>query len=118
VSVSNWANADQISYRAYDNVHNFRQARIPFAMIPLDQFFMVAFTTEGTTTRSYLDGTLVEADNTADPCAIVPTANPLHMGKATWIPSTDAFVSGTLDRIRIYDRALTGAQLFARWQAR
>jgi glucose/arabinose dehydrogenase/PKD repeat protein len=69
----------------------------------------LALTSDGTTMRIYVDGVQVGA---AAVSGVLPnTAGPLRIaGNAIW---NDEFFDGTIDDVRVYDRALSQAEVLA-----
>ena len=60
----------------------------------------------------YLDGTLVNS-SPIDPQAITSTKSDLYFGRRPYIPSYEQLFNGSLDDIRIYNRALSAAEIQA-----
>ncbi len=75
--------------------------------VGFNQWYHIAFTYDGSNIRSYLNGVL--QNTTAATGTIATNDNSLRIG---WYNSTPNY-DGTLDNIRIYDQALTAAQIVA-----
>ncbi|MFN8178787.1 MAG: DUF4038 domain-containing protein [bacterium] len=85
----------------------------PYRMSPAPGVWThVAFTYDGSTVRGYLDG--VEALSVADASSLVPRGHSLRLGVDG---AYQQFFDGSLDDLRIYDRALTAAEVRATMQA-
>ena len=75
--------------------------------LPTGAWTHVAVTFDGSALRIYVDGTLVTTRTGASPPPV--STNPLRIGgDAVW---SDEFFDGSLDEIRVYDRALTAAEI-------
>jgi len=79
------------------------------ATLPLNEWHHVASTSDGAKIRQFVDG--VQVDSTAFVYAIVPDTRPLLIGADT--PGSFEVFNGRIDEVRIYDRALTGAEIGA-----
>jgi hypothetical protein len=66
----------------------------------------VAYTYDGTTVKGYVDG--AEALVETDPSSLVPRGHSLRLGVDG---AYQQFFNGSLDDLRIYSRALTGAEI-------
>jgi hypothetical protein len=77
------------------------------ADVPLDAWSHVALTFDGAHMRLYVDGRLVATGATAEPLA---SEGPLEIGCASVYGNEDHF-EGRIDEARIYDRALTEAEV-------
>jgi concanavalin A-like lectin/glucanase superfamily protein/Big-like domain-containing protein len=76
--------------------------------LPLNAWSHIASTYDGTNLRFYVNGTLAATKATTG--AMPNTANPLRIGgNAVW----GEYFSGLIDEVRIYNRALTEAELKA-----
>ena len=83
-------------------------ANLTFGALPSGGFQHVAVVADGTTVQAFLDGApLGAAQNAAMPAVSAP----LQIG--AWINGSGAsdFFSGTLDEVRVYNRALTAAEI-------
>ena len=81
--------------------------------LPLNAWSHIASTYDGANLRFYLNGTLAATKATTG--AMPNTANPLHIGGNTvW----GEYFSGLIDEVRIYNRALTAAELTADMNAK
>jgi glucose/arabinose dehydrogenase len=78
------------------------------AALPLNAWSHLAATYDGTNLRFYVNGALVTTKATTG--AMPNTANPLRIGgNAVW----GEYFSGLIDEVRVYNRALTEAELKA-----
>ena len=76
------------------------------AALPLNTWSHLAMTFDGTTMRLYVDGTQVATR--AQPGPVAASTGALRIGgNAVW----GEWFSGRLDEVRLYDRALTAAQV-------
>ena len=76
------------------------------ASLPLNTWSHLAATYDGATLRLYINGTQRATRAVTGP--ILTSANPLKLGgNAVW----GEFFAGRLDEVRVYDRALTQAQI-------
>lgn len=76
--------------------------------LPLNTWSHVAVTYDGATIRTYVNG--VQVGTKAQTGALVSSTQPLRFGgDAVW----PEWFQGTLDEIRVYDRALTAAEIGA-----
>ena len=76
--------------------------------LPLNAWSHVASTYDGTNLRFYLNGALIATKATTG--AMPNTANPLRIGgNAVW----GEYFAGLIDEVRVYNRALTEAELKA-----
>jgi hypothetical protein len=82
------------------------------SMLPLNAWSHVAATFDGSALRLYVNGTLV---NTLSlPGSLMTTAGPLRIGgNAPSIPFGGQFFNGAIDEIRVYNRALSQADIQA-----
>jgi hypothetical protein len=76
------------------------------AVLPLNTWSHVATTHDGTTIRTYVNG--VQVGTQAQTGALVTSTRPLRFGGDSVWPE---WFKGSLDEIRVYDRALTAAQI-------
>jgi hypothetical protein len=76
--------------------------------IEAGRWYHVAFTYDGATLRTYVNGTLENAGPSA--LALLDTASPLLF--ARWFPAEQYF-GGVLDDVAVYTYALSGAQIAA-----
>jgi glucose/arabinose dehydrogenase/PKD repeat protein len=80
---------------------------------PSGQWTHLALTYDGTTESLYVNGTLVAARPGVPPATA--SNDPLRIGgDAVW---SDEFFNGLIDEVRVYDKALTAAQVSADMQA-
>jgi hypothetical protein len=78
------------------------------AALPLSAWSHLAATYDGTNLRFYVNGALITTKATTG--AMPNTANPLRIGgNAVW----GEYFSGLIDEVRVYNRALTEAELKA-----
>jgi fibronectin type 3 domain-containing protein len=78
------------------------------AAIPVNTWTHLATTYDGTTLRQYVNG--VEVSSRAVSGTIEVNAKPLRIGGNTY---AGQFFQGLIDEVRIYNRALTGAEIQA-----
>jgi hypothetical protein len=76
--------------------------------IVLNQWIHYVGTYDGTTAKIYVNGTLNRSDPWASG-AITSNANPLGIGAS--VAGPDGFFPGSLDDVRIYNRALTASEV-------
>jgi PKD repeat protein len=76
------------------------------AVLPLNAWSHVATTYDGSTIRTYVNG--VQVGTQAQTGSLVTSTRPLRFGGDSVWPE---WFKGSLDEIRIYDRALTAAQI-------
>ncbi len=83
------------------------------AALPLNAWSHLASTYDGTNLRFYVNGALITTKATTG--AMPNTANPLRIGgNAIW----GEYFSGLIDEVRVYNRALTAAELTADMNAK
>ena len=76
--------------------------------LPLNTWSHLAITIDGTALRLFVNGTQVKS--TAASGTLTPSANPLRIGGNTvW----GEYFSGKIDEVRIYNRALSAAEIKA-----
>ena len=76
--------------------------------VPLDQWTHLAATSDGTTLRLYVDATLVSS--TAAAGSLQASTGPLRIGgNSVW----SEWFTGVIDEVRIYERALSAAEIAA-----
>jgi hypothetical protein len=76
------------------------------AVLPLNTWSHVATTYDGTTIRAYVDG--VQVGTKAQSGALATSTQPLRFGGDALWPE---WFKGSLDEIRVYDHALTAAEI-------
>ncbi len=105
VYLSDYLNYDWAVYRfaLSTSVHS-QMNNINFSSLPLNQWFNLVYSTDLDTTKSYLNGQLMNTFVSSSQIGV--NANPLLFGKSNLGLSTDAFYNGLLDDIRIYNRPL------------
>ncbi len=79
------------------------------SIIPLNTFTHVAITYDGTTIRFYVNGVAAGTSAVGTPFN-TNAANALRMG-VNALPSNDEFFGGRLDEVRVYNRALSAADV-------
>ena len=118
-SLSSWRSAlmketpTDISYAIYANTSGNRYAGIAGAyevdgrsQLPLNTWSFVAVTYDGATIRVYLNGTQISTSNRTTTMPV--TAQPLRIGgDSQW----GEYFNGLIDNIRIYNRALSAAEI-------
>lgn len=74
-------------------------------------FVHVVGTSDGTNSSIYVNGQLISSGQTCfpGPCSITPTEHPLTIG--AWPISHDMKFKGTIDELRIYNRALSETEI-------
>jgi hypothetical protein len=99
--ISDFSNVDNAVYRyANSSTVSSQGTAVPFASLPIGQWFHLCFTTDLTTTKAYLNGQLYQTYTMYSPIGI--TNNPLVFGNSVSAPTYAPFV-GKLDDIRIYN---------------
>jgi hypothetical protein len=81
---------------------------VSFGAVPAGAWRHVALTYDGTTLRAYLDGVQLGASATV---AISATSATLQLGAWMFGGSSYDFLSGSIDEVRVYARALTPAEI-------
>lgn len=82
--------------------------------LPLDTYSQVAMTFDGTVLRLYVNGyDVATGSSPVEP--IVQVTTPLTIGEPAYTQASD--FAGAMDELAIYDKALTGAQIMAHYQA-
>ena len=83
-------------------------ANLTFGAVPSNSWQHIALVSDGTTVRAYREGTQLGTTQNATLAAVTA---PLQVG--AWIDGSGNadFFSGTLDEIRVYNRALTAAEV-------
>ncbi len=99
------ANGDlQLHY--YDTAPGFRFLRVGQTVWRADEWHMVTATKDAAGHKIYLDGVLKNSDtNTRDDN--YNTTRMISLGARGWTNPKVAFFNGTLDDVRVYNRALT-----------
>ena len=105
VFLSDFSNVDWAVYRFGESAAVSSQANnINFSSLPLNQWFNLTYTTNLDTTKSFLNGILM---NTFISTSLIGfNTDSLLFGKSNQGFSTDDFYNGLLDDIRIYNRPL------------
>jgi hypothetical protein len=80
-----------------------------FGALAANTWYYLTATYDGETLRAYRDGVLITA-NTSPSGPTDAEATPLTLGK---YPSRERYFAGTIDDVRIYDRALSAAEIAA-----
>ncbi|MDA0168687.1 hypothetical protein OJ998_06280 [Solirubrobacter taibaiensis] len=110
--------SDQLAYALYANTDASRPSGNVFTTqdnglagpnpLPADRWSHVATTFDGTTLRLYVNGVEVSSMPVTGPIKV--SSGALRMGgNAVW----GEWFNGTLDEVRVYNRALSGAELMA-----
>jgi len=82
---------------------------IPFSAIPLNIYFQIVFTYDGTSNKAYLNGKLYHSQD--NPGGNAGGNNePLLIGFANWSSDSRHF-KGIIDEVRIYNRALSELEI-------
>jgi hypothetical protein len=71
-----------------------------------NQWNFIAFTYNGSHMKSYLNGVLI--NTTSSTLSLISTGTPLRLGR---ISNGASFFNGTIDEVRIYNRALTEEEI-------
>jgi hypothetical protein len=71
------------------------------------QWYFAAYTWDGDTIRVYVNGELIDSKQYSIPPTV--DSHPLELGRHT--PGNTEYLDGTLDDVRIFDRALTGDEI-------
>ena len=83
------------------------------------QWTHVAFVSDGSAMSIYLNGELDAS--TSAPAQIYSSNRPIHIGawnaKEVGYPSFDTFFNGTIDEVKIYNKALSSAEIQADYEA-
>jgi hypothetical protein len=104
--ISDFSNVDNIVYRYAESASSSSQGTaIPFANVPLNQWLHICFTTDLTTTKTYVNGILFQTYTQFSTIGI--TTNPLLFGKNSGVTTTSSPFNGNLDDIGIWNRPLT-----------
>jgi hypothetical protein len=112
VFLSNFTNLNKAVYRfAQSGAVSSQANNINFSSLPLNQWFNLTYTTDLNTTKSYLNGSLMNTFVSASTIGV--NTNPLLFGKSNQAFSNDAFYNGLLDDIRIYNRPLDSTEVTA-----
>lgn len=90
------------------------QANFTTALSP-GTWYYITGTYDGTTVKVYVNGSLQGSGSQAISGMIVNGTSPLRIGYPT--SSNVGYFKGAVDDVRIYDRALTGAELTALYQS-
>lgn len=108
--ISDFTNVDNIVYRyGQSSTISSQGTAIPFANLPINQWFNICFTTDLTVTKTYINGIHFQTFTQYSPIGI--NANPLIFGNTNIVNSTNAPYNGNLDDIRIYNRPLDSAEV-------
>jgi hypothetical protein len=108
--ISNYSSVNEMVYRFASTAGSSSQGTsVPFANIPLNQWFHVCFSTDLTNTKAYINGNLFLTY--VHYAQIGTTTNPLKLGVRNGAPSTSAPYNGNLDDFLIFNRALNTCEI-------
>ena len=108
--ISNYNNVNEMLYRYAATAGSSSQGTsVPFANIPLNQWFHVCFSTDLTNTKAYINGNLFLTY--VHYASIGNTINPLKLGVRNGAPSTSAPYNGNIDDFIIFNRALNTCEI-------
>jgi len=109
VFITNLSNVNQVTYRYGTPAISSQGNSFSFTDLNLNQWHLLVFTTNLTTTKTYLDGDLkVNFEKTA---TIENSSTPLLLGKCNTISSAVANYNGIIDDVRIYNRPLNEGEI-------
>jgi hypothetical protein len=100
--------SDTLSFVITATGNGSREQKLETSQLAVGQWAHVAVTLSGNTGRLYVNGQLKDIDTamTIDPLDFNPTIN--YIGKSQW---PDALFNGRIDDFRIYDYALSAAEI-------
>ena len=110
--ISNYTSVNDVLYRYAQSASVSSQGtNFPFTNVPLNQWVHISFATDLTTTKAYINGVRYLTFVQNSPIGV--TTNPLIFGNTNCVGATNAPYSGSLDDIRIYNRALDSTEVLA-----
>jgi hypothetical protein len=89
-------------------VNNWENAVTIFDTLKFNTWYMVASTLKNDTVKAYINGLRIGEGNLTGP--INPDSKPLEIGRD--VPGASEFFNGKIDDIRIYNRALSDAEIY------
>lgn len=108
--ISNYTGVNTINYRyGQSGSLSSQGSNMPFASVPLNQWFNLCYSTDLTITKTYINGVLFQTYNQYSPIGI--NTNPLIFGNTNQVNSTNAPYNGLLDDIGIWNRVLTPCEI-------
>lgn len=117
IFISDFGGSQGVLYRYASTASSSSQGTFaPFSNIPLNQWIHICYTTDLTSTKSYINGVLFQTYDHYSPIGL--TNNSLFFGKRTTNGSSSyAPFNGVLDDIGIWNRVLTQEEIINLYNA-
>ncbi len=110
IFLSNYTSVNTFNYRYGVSANQSSQgSNIPFAQIQLNAWNNLCFTTDLTTTKTYLNGVLFMTYNQYS--SIGSNSSNLSFGKPWSSNATYSYFNGQMDEIGVWNRALTAQEI-------